>query len=368
MKIIKKIAKWFLFLLSGIVAAISIILLIIQINSDGVQEPFLDAQGKVLPNSIAMHEDRVINGAPQRLTIRGKDMNNPVLLRVHGGPGSPFPVAALKIFGVDLEDLFTVCYWDQRGSGLAYKGNIPDSTITLNHIVDDGLEVANYLREKFNKDKIYIEGISWGTTVSAFMVQKNPELFKAYIGLGQMANQPLSEQISYDYVMQQAQKHKDTQSINELQRIGRPPYPNKTNVEMAEACDVERIILVKYVPPKITPSFKDFKRYLLDNGLTLKEKYISLQNPETYYPAYKLMWPTCFNSNLLRDVPEWEIPVFIIQGEEDYFTDTSLAKQYFDSLKAPTKMWFLIENATHNIPMEQPEKYRSIYISEILKK
>ena len=363
-----KIGKWFLFLIGGIIGAILIVLLIIQINSDGVEEPFIDEHGKVLPNSIAMHEDKIINGAPQRLTIRGRDINNPVLLRVHGGPGSPVPPAALKIFNVDLEDIFTVCYWDQRGSGLAYKGNIPDSTITLNQIVDDGLDVTNYLREKFKKDKIYIEGISWGTTVSAFMVQKNPELFNAYIGVGQMANQPLSEQISYDFVMQEAQKQNDTISINQLKSIGRPPYTNKTNVEMAEACDIERVILVKYVPSKNTPRFKDFKSYLLDNGLTLKEKYISLQNPESYFPAYKLMWPTCFNSNLMRDVPEWKIPVFMIQGDEDYFTETSLAKAYFDSLKAPTKKWFLIENATHNIQMEHPKKYRSIYINEILKK
>jgi len=70
----------------------------------------------------------------------------------------------------------------------------------------------------------------------------------------------------------------------------------------------------------------------------------------------------------MRDVPKWEIPVFMIQGDEDYMTETSLAKAYFDSLQAPIKKWFLIENATHNVQMEYPEKYRSIYINEILKK
>jgi len=310
----------------------------------------------------------VINGAPQRLTIRGKDIKNPVLLRVHGGPGSPAPPAALKAFNIDLEDIFTVCYWDQRGSGLAYQENIPDSTITLNQIVDDGLEVANYLREKFKKDKIYIEGMSWGTTVSAFMVQKNSELFRAYIGVGQMANQPISEQISYDYVLNEAQKHQDKESIEQLMRIGRPPYPNKSNVEMAEACDIERIILIKYVPFKRGIRLNNIKKVLLNNGLTFTEKYEFLHDPSSYYPAYKILWPTCFNSNLMRDVPKWEIPVFMIQGDEDYMTETSLAKAYFDSLQAPIKKWFLIENATHNVQMEYPEKYRSIYINEILKK
>ena len=68
---------------------ILVVLLVIRINSSGEEEPFLDEQGNVLPNSIAMHEDMTINGVPQRITIRGKDKNNPVLLIVHGGPGAP---------------------------------------------------------------------------------------------------------------------------------------------------------------------------------------------------------------------------------------------------------------------------------------
>ena len=86
MKILRKIRKWLLILLSSIIDLILIILLIIKINSSRVEEPFLDEHGDILPNSIAMHEDMVINGAPQRITIRGKDVNNPLLLQVHGGP------------------------------------------------------------------------------------------------------------------------------------------------------------------------------------------------------------------------------------------------------------------------------------------
>lgn len=367
MKLSLKIGKWLLFLIGGIIGVILILLLIIRINSSGIEEPFVDDHGKILPNSIAMHEDRVINGAPQRITVRGQDMNNPVLLVVHGGPGSPTPSAISRVFGFDLEDLFIVCYWEQRGAGLAYSGVIPDSTITLNQIVDDGLEVVKYLQYKFDKEKIYIEGSSWGTSVSAFMVQKNPELFHAYIGIGQMANQPLSEQMSYDYVMAEAATHNDTISLKQLQRIGRPPYPNKTNIEMAEACDVERLIVIKYAPPKMNISPWIIKGMFLDNGLTFKEKFTYLiNNPEQYYPAYKILWPTCFHVNLMRDVPEWKIPVYILHGDNDHFTETSLAKAYFDSLNAPTKEWFLFENATHGVQFEYPEKYRLIYINDIL--
>ena len=97
MKIIKKIGKWLLVLISGFIGIILTLLLIIRINSTGVEEPFLDVHGKVLPNSIAMNEDKLINGAPQRLTIRGKDITNPVLLIVHGGPVAPWPPVLYRL-------------------------------------------------------------------------------------------------------------------------------------------------------------------------------------------------------------------------------------------------------------------------------
>lgn len=370
MKILKKIGKWLLYLLGSVVAFILILLLIIRINSTGKEEPFLDENGKVLPNSIAVIEQPVMNGAVQRLVIRGKDKSKPVLLRVHGGPGSTYVPPFFHLAGNDLEDLFVVCYWDQRGSGPAYTPEIPDSTVTLPQIVDDGLKVATYLKNKFNKDKIYIEGASWGTTVAAFMVQKNPDLFHAYIGIGQMANQALSEEMSWDFAMEKSKENNDTISVRQLLDIGRPPYPDKTNAEMAAACDVERLVIDKYVPykpPVDNAMMKLIKKVLLYNGFSFKNKFSMVFNYDAMIePAYTLLWPTCFHVNLIRDVPELKIPVFIMQGENDHHTETSLAKAYFDTLQAPTKKWYLFEDAGHGANIEQPEKYRSIYVNEII--
>jgi hypothetical protein len=119
MKTLIKVGKWLLYIIGGILAFMLIVLIIVKINSSGVEEPFLDENGDVIANIIAMHEDIEINGVSQRITIRGRDMSNPVLLRVHGGSGSATPPIISKIKGFDLEDIFTVCYWEQRGSGSA---------------------------------------------------------------------------------------------------------------------------------------------------------------------------------------------------------------------------------------------------------
>jgi pimeloyl-ACP methyl ester carboxylesterase len=154
--------------------------------------------------------------------------------------------------------------------------------------------------------------------------------------------------------------------------IGRPPYPDKTNAEMAEACDIERLVVDKYVPhkpPVDNAMIKLVKKVLLYNGFSLKNKLNMIFNYDAMIePAYTILWPTCFNVNLIRDVPEWKIPVFIVQGENDHHTETSLAKEYFDSIQAPFKKWYLFEGAGHGANIEQPEKYRSIYLNEILKR
>ncbi|MGA8437628.1 MAG: alpha/beta hydrolase [Candidatus Sulfotelmatobacter sp.] len=41
------------------------------------------------------------------------------------------------------------------------------------------------------------------------------------------------------------------------------------------------------------------------------------------------------------------VPVFVIQGAEDYTTPTSLARTYVDSLRAPRKAFATIEGVGH---------------------
>ncbi len=369
MKILKKIGKWFLFLLGTIVGIILILLLIIRVNSSGNEEPFLDENGNVLANSIAMHEDMIINGVAQRVTIRGKDKDNPVLLIVHGGPGYPLLPVFYKLTDADLEDIFTVCYWDQRGSGLAYNDSIPDSSITLNNIVDDGLELSNHLKKTFNKDKIYIEGTSWGTVVATYMVQKKPELYHAYIGSGQIGNQYLSDELAFDFAMAEAEKNNDTLSVNQLKQIGRPPYSNNLNHSTSEAYKTVQGVIMKYAPLKLDANYTFLLQMFLDNGLTFEEKFTDMINdPSEYYPASKILEPTAMDINLMRDIPELNVPVYILHGDNDHITETSVAKAYFDSLVAPSKKWILFKNGTHGLQVEFPEKYRSIYINEILGK
>lgn len=111
-----------------------------------------------------------INGINQYLFHSGTKYDNPVMLFLHAGPGNAESLLA-HAFQEKWEDIFTVVHWDQRGSGKTLTKN-PDKYPTINLMLKDLFEVIQYLKKKYNKQKIIILGHSWGS-VLALCLQDN---------------------------------------------------------------------------------------------------------------------------------------------------------------------------------------------------
>jgi pimeloyl-ACP methyl ester carboxylesterase len=127
--------------------------------SRGTVRPLLDSEGRPLPNSISEKIWVDINGIEQGMFIESENDANPVLLVVHGGPGMPDHFLTNR-YPTGLEELFTVVWWEQRGTGLSYRSDIPAETMTVDQFVADTLAMTNYLRARFGKEKIYLMGHS----------------------------------------------------------------------------------------------------------------------------------------------------------------------------------------------------------------
>jgi dipeptidyl aminopeptidase/acylaminoacyl peptidase len=143
-----------------------------------------------------------INGVPQGMFIESQNRSNPVLLVVHGGPGVPDHFLTER-YPTGLEKLFTVVWWEQRGTGLSYTAGIPLETMTVDQFISDNVSVSNYLRSRFRKEKIYLLGHSWGSYIAIQAAAKAPELYAAYVGMAQMSYQLESERLAYEYMLQQ---------------------------------------------------------------------------------------------------------------------------------------------------------------------
>jgi pimeloyl-ACP methyl ester carboxylesterase len=330
-------------------------------KSRGKTNQFHSADGKVIPGSIAVIETVNINGLNQRMIIRGSDTSKPVLLYLHGGPGDPeFPF--VHRFNPDIETMFVVCYWDQRGAGLSYSKDIPPETMTLPQFVDDAGKVTEYLIHKFKRKKIYLLGHSWGTMLGSYTAKKFPEYYYAFIAVGQVGNQEHAEILSYEFVLNRARELKDERAINALEKIGPPPYDNPA--EELKRMKTERKYVIRYGGAVKKGSFypRAAMTLALCNEYTLKEKFDYLRGMNF---TKSFLWSVVMKTNLFKTIPEQKIPVYILQGSYDYETTFNVAKQYFDSLSAPVKKFYTFENSAHSPIFEEPEKFGEI-IKEIL--
>jgi pimeloyl-ACP methyl ester carboxylesterase len=184
------------------------------------------------PGGVAELVTVPIGGHEQTIMLRGASEESPVLLFLEGGPGGT-GIGRIRNAGDALEQDFVVAVWDQRGTGKSYDQLEPTSTLTLEQMVDDTLEVSDYLRSRFDQQKIYLVGSSWGTTLGVLAVQRHPEKFHAYVGTGQMVDQFETDELMYAESLADAETRGDDAAAATLRDLGPPPYDDTLSYPLA---------------------------------------------------------------------------------------------------------------------------------------
>jgi len=166
-----------------------------------------------------------IGGIEQWVTIKGDRCANPIVLFLHGGPGNPLSAYSDALYGAWAKD-FTLVQWDQRGSGMTYGRNPPGpgETLTIKQMSDDGAELAAYLAERFNKDKVILWGSSWGSILGVHIAKAHPELFYAYLGSSQGVSFRENETESYTRLLGLTRAANDNSLLAVLEEVGAPPW------------------------------------------------------------------------------------------------------------------------------------------------
>jgi pimeloyl-ACP methyl ester carboxylesterase len=293
-----------------------------------------------------------LGGFPQALLLRGVDRRNQVLLYVHGGPGNAqLPIA--RLYSDELEKRFVVAHWDQRGAGASCRG-VDWSSLSLERIVGDAIELAERLGRG---DGIFLIGHSWGSLVGALAVQRRPDLFLAYVGVGQLVHRDAQERISYDWVVEQARRAGDARALAELATI-HPPYSTQREFSL------QRHWLGHYHGD-------------VHAGQRVREVWPAAIFGREYSLATRLRYKGCFDRSLealledrlhvdlLTGIPRLEVPVFLFAGRHDHNTPSELAEQWASRLEAPhvEVVWF--EGAGHLVPIEAPEEFQARLIEKL---
>lgn len=343
-------------------AAILVLIGVLMGYSPGKIRPVLDENGQPVSGSISEKTWVRINGIDMGMFIQSKDPNNPVLLFLHGGPGMPEYFLTAQ-YPTGLEDDFTMVWWDQRGAGLSYSANIPPETMTVEQYIQDTIAVTNYLRERFQKDKIYLMAQSGGSFFGIQVAQRAPELYHAYIGVGQMVYQLESEQIAYHYLLEVYKARGDARMVKKLEAA-----PPTLSMPLPVAYDMLRDNAMHGVGVGTTRDMQTIESGVflpswVNRELTLGEK-VNLWRGKIFC-ASKLR-NEVFSTDLRQKVVKLDLPVYFFSGKYDYTVNVGLSKAYLAALDAPVKGFYTFENSAHSPFFEEPEHLRRILQADVL--
>ncbi|WP_175484776.1 alpha/beta fold hydrolase [Jannaschia pohangensis] len=184
--------------------------------SAGRSAPLRDEAGQIIPGSLSDRVTVDIGGIPQTMIIQSVDPANPVLLFLHGGPGMTEFFMELE-YPTGLEQHFTMVWWEQRGAGMSFSADIPPETMTMERMIADTVEVADYLRTRFGQDRIVLLGHSWGSYLGVQVAAAAPDRFLAYVGMAQIALQLRSEVMAHDALLDTYRARGDTAMVRRLE-------------------------------------------------------------------------------------------------------------------------------------------------------
>ena len=301
-----------------------------------------------------------IEGHKNGLFIESTGLENPVLLFLHGGPGFP-QYAFIKKSGLSWEDNFTVCYWEQRGTGMSYNSST-QGELTLERLISDALIITNYLREKFNTQKIYICGHSFGTLLGSTVVSRYPQYFHAYIGVGQFGRHFESNKHTYEFLLETAIKKGDKKAEKDIRSVtfDRDFYKSQGF----------RRILGRYLNKfgggmtrKGYSNWEGIKDLFTCKQYSWRER---LNIPRGSFSSYVAFSETISKVDAALMAPRFDVPVFIIHGSYDYQTSHIEAERFYEKIEAPLKQLYTFENSAHSPFVEENERFEHILKTDVL--
>lgn len=342
----------------GVLAGIILVSLIAVVASQlfASTPPITDINGRPIPGSIATLEKVNINGTDQWITIRGHDVNKPILLNLGmGGPGGGG--FATRSLYEPLEKDLVVVSWDEPGTGKSYHA-LPISTLTTQRFVDDAYTLTLYLRERFHQDKIYVYGVSWSSIIGVKLVQQHPELFHAYIGNGQMVNTTENDILGYELALDYLTKKGDAKTVVTLHRNGPPPYTGENvtgryvayldvlNVYM----DMPRLSVIVPIVPFMATEYGYIDKINHTRGVI---------------DSFNVVYPQLKDLDFITQAPKLEVPVYLFAGRNDVNAMYTIVEEYYNVLEAPHKELIWLEGG-HGLGSDNLHQFVDVMLNKVL--
>lgn len=292
--------------------------------------------------AMGVEEYVLINGIHQYLFHSGTTDANPVLLFLHGGPGSSASLFA-HAFQDNWEELFTVVHWDQRGTGKTLTKN-PKAYPTVDVLLQDLWELIHYLKERYHKQKIVLLGHSWGSVLGSLFIKGHPEEISYYIGVGQVVNKLASERLSYAKVKEAIVQANNQNDLKKLEALGDYPGERLDTQWLKKSLQLRKLQGKYHLTRKSNVS--PLKTLVTSPLFQISDLTALIKGNQ----ANKELMTFLGNFDLNADPAEYQVPLYYIVGEQDWQTPVALTQDYVQRVNAPEKQIYIIPNAGH-MPM-----------------
>ena len=332
-----------------VMATITLIGLVLLVARPASTAEVVGADGQPLPGSIAELTTVPLGGHEQTVMIRGRSDQSPVLLHLAGGPGGT-DIGAMRA-DTSLEDDFIVVTWDQRGTGKSYSTLDPVETLTPEQMVADTIELTEYLRQRFDEERIYLHGNSWGSLLGVLAVQQRPDLYHAWIGSGQMVSPAETDRMFWEDTLAWAEQNGDAALAATLERNGPPPYDDVLGYEVALSHEHDWNAYPEWDSDKEMP----FNLFVPENDLMDR-----INGLRAFLDTFAVLYPQIQDLDFRVDVPALEVPVYMIVGAHEARGRAVLAEAWFESVAAPVKQRIVFEQSGHRPSFEEPGHFAEV--------
>lgn len=299
----------------------------------------------------AVIESVELNGTNQFISVRSEDLTNPVILFLAGGPGGT-QMSSTRAFFKDLEGEYTIVNWEQPGVGKSYHAR-NNKELTVDIYVEDAHELTLYLKDRFQQEKIYLVGESWGSYLGILLADMYPEDYYAFIGTGQMVDFTETEITCYNLAMEIAIERGDQRQIDALEKIGVPPiYGENVTMELATYLQY----LHNYMGRNDEINHTDW-----DTFDTLFSPEYSVMDSVNFARGliytFSHVYQQLYGTNLREENTVFEIPIYFLHGRYDVNAPVFLVEEYYNVVVAPEKELIFFEHSGHNPWIDESELF-----------
>lgn len=354
-RIFGSIVKWLALLLLVLLAICIVALFIIRAIKSNRYKIVKD---KGVEESLYVE----LGGIEQFVQIRGEDVSNPVVIFLHGGPA--FPISYLSYYyQQDLISDYTFVSWDQRGCGRTYyKNNGEQSGLDTRQLLLDLDELVDYAKKRFNKDEVIIIGQSWGSILGTLYISNHPQNVSAYIGVGQAIDFDTGKIFAAEQAIKEAERlesKKDAQSLKEAAIIF-------ASSKSASETDIDNLDFITKSVHKHLPADKQISlAYQAFIGLSSPDMnfndlrwFINAVNTKRMFDLVEpLIDYSYYEYDISNISSNFDVPMYFIQGEDDWITPTQKVKEYFETVSAPDKKLILMQGCGHTPFFDDPAEF-----------